>query len=80
MKIHMNCYSQAIGRYSRCATIGNTDEDALAISGYKIKMKILRRNIYMNGHYKNKDSCIDGVPQSRMKTEDAENTVICLNH
>ena len=35
-----------------CATIGNTDKDALAICGYKIKMKILRRNIYMNGHYK----------------------------
>ena len=31
------------------------------------------------GHYK-KYTCTIGVLQSRMKTEDAENTMICLNH
>ena len=35
--------------------------------------------IYINGHYK-KYTCTNGVPQSRMKTKDAENTMICLNH
>ena len=35
----------------------------------------------MNGHYKKKeDTCTYGVPQSQMKTEDAENTMICFNH
>ena len=29
---------------------------------------------------KNKDKCTNGVSQSRMKTEDAENTMICFNH
>ena len=27
-----------------------------------------------------KDTYTNGVPQSRMKTEDAENTMICFNH
>ena len=35
--------------------------------------------MYMNGHYKTY-TCTNGVPQSRMKTEDAENTMIYLNH
>ena len=54
--------------------MGNTDEDALAISGYKIKMKILRRNIYMNGHYRNIHILME------CHNHDAENTMICLNH